>query len=446
MGQNDKMTFRHILVIIAGILILFGPCALTYNTWSIFVVPVSTDLGTNSAQFTAYITVIYLVSAIAAPFVGDLMERFDLRIVLSASVILVGIGIGLCAVWTEVWQFYISGVIEGLGIISCMFLAVPTLINRWFAKRTGFLIGLCMAMSGVGGAFWSFIGGVVISSSGYQAAYALYAVATLVLALPATLFFVRSRPEDVGLVPLGSVAFEQDELARSEVSSRSPQDLEVGQAPREVSEAREGVRQKSIDAKTFFKTPTFFALMIAVGLFNALTAAGNLVPSYVYFLGDHAIAGVTSDSAIMISATIASLFMIVAAISKVVLGMLCDKSPLLSLLVSGAASIIGIIAVWTCGLWVGLLYIGAVGVGIMYAMIDSLGPNFTRALVGPRDYTIIYSRISVFVNLAGAAAVVGFSLVSEQGWDLLWIATLATIALSLVLALYALRSSKKLLG
>lgn len=449
MGAQNHLSIRHILVVLAGTLILLGPCALTYNTWSVFVVPVSSTLDASPTQFSAYITVIYLVSALVAPFVGRLMEQLDLRLVLSASVIIVAIGIGLCAIWTEVWQFYISGILEGIGIVSCMFLAIPTLINRWFAKHTGFLIGLCMAMSGIGGACWSFVGGLIIASTGYQDAYLVYAVLVVVLALPATLFFIRSHPSEVGCKVFGKetipeqaaqIAAEDRELsARSDKAVALNDDLD-----RTDGHERASVQERSIPAKLFFRTPTFFALAIAGGLFNALTAAGNMVPSFVYYLGDNLLAGIDPGSATLISATIASIFLIVAAAAKIALGLICDKSPLVAVLFGCSAAALGIIALLCCGWWAGLLYIGAIGVGIMYAMVDSLCPSLTRNIVGPKDYTVIYARITVFVNLAGAAGVIVFASLSEVGWSVLWITTLVTIAISLALAVFALRSSARL--
>ena len=44
----------------------------------------------------------------------------------------------------------------GLGEITILWLAIPTLINRWFVERAGLRSsGLCMAFTGIGGAMWS---------------------------------------------------------------------------------------------------------------------------------------------------------------------------------------------------------------------------------------------------------------------------------------------------
>lgn len=44
--------------------------------------------------------------------------------------------------------FYVAAVMLGLGEITILWLAIPTLINRWFVERAGFFIGLCMAFTG----------------------------------------------------------------------------------------------------------------------------------------------------------------------------------------------------------------------------------------------------------------------------------------------------------
>lgn len=426
MGKNaERMSVRHVLVIVAGILILLGPCALVYNTWSIFVVPVSSSLGCSTSQFTLYVTIIYLVGAGAAPLAGNILERFDVRLVFSISVILTACGIGLCALWSEAWHFYISGIIEGVGIVTLMFLAVPTLINRWFSVRTGFFIGLCMAMSGVGGALWSMVGGVLIAFYDWRVAYGALSAIDIVLALPATLFFVRSYPQQVGLLPFGA---KKEAVCAEDACSSAEHDR----------------RTWGVSASAMFRSPVFYLLMITLGLFNALTPVGNLFASYIYYLGSVGAAGITPTSAVMIASGVAACLMVAAAIGKVSLGALSDKNVVAALIVACGAGALSIVCMILGASWVGALYGGAVLFGFLYAAVDALGPAVTLNLVGPRDYTLIYSRIVVFVNVAGAVAVVAFTAVSELGWMVEWAVTLIVIAITLVLGLLVVRLGSRL--
>ncbi len=461
---HSPFTLRHGLVLATGILILLGPCALVYNTWAIFVVPVSTSLGATTAQFTLYITVVYLVGAFSAPIAGNLLERFDLRIVLSASVLLVAVGIALCSFWTEVWQFYISGLIEGVGIVSLMFLAVPTLINRWFSMRTGFFIGLCMAMSGFGGALWSMVGGALIASVDWRCAYLVYAALVLVLALPATALFIRSYPRDLGLLPYGqqhttkaiaqeiamvgdSVVEDRDAFSvqSNEHSHHNDQEHTTQTETSELTSSyKRDTREWGVSASIMFRSPVFYILMITLGLCNALTAVANLFASYIYYLGDGGYAGITPESAVMMASGVAACLMISAAISKVCLGALTDKTSLGALLLICTTAVVAIACMWQAQVWAFGVYVGAVLFGLMYAAVDSYGPAQTRKLVGPRDYTLIYSRISIFINIAGAVSVTLFSLVAEVSWDLEWIVSLGFIAVILVLGLLVERLGKSL--
>lgn len=440
--QHDEMhmTARHVLVVLAGILICFGPCALVYNTWSIFVVPVITSLGATSSQFTVFITLIYLIGALVSPFAGNLMERFDLRIVLCASVVLVAVGLFCCSLWTAIWQFYISGVFIGFGIVSLMFLAVPTLINRWFEKRTGFFIGLCLSMSGVGGALWSMLGGVIFSISDWHSAYVVFGLLVLATGLPATLLCIRSYPAEVGLKPYGaSVHGEIDPSDTNKSDVLGSKETEGSSA-----DSSKG-KQWGVPAKRMFRSPVFYALMISMGIFNTLTVVGNLYATYIYYLSDQGIAAITPESAVMFASAVAACIMVLSALGKVLLGAVSDKTLLGALLIPCICGSLSILCMWF-GAPVSTVFIYAGGLlcGVLYAAVDALGASFTRQIAGPRDYTLIYSRVAIFVNIAGAGAATLFAVVAEISWEAEWIMALSLIALAFVLGLYAITRGRAL--
>lgn len=423
--ESTPLSARHIMVIIAGILICLGPCALVYNTWSIFVVPVSTSLGVSSSQFTFYITLVYLIGALVSPVAGNLMERFDLRIVLSTSVCVVACGMGLCALWTAIWQFYISGILIGFGIVALMFLAVPTLVNRWFAKRTGFFIGLCFSMSGVGGALWSMVGGLVFSFANWRVAYFIFAAIVLLTGLIASVVLIRSYPAEVGLHPYGST------------KTASENSTDISSSPKG--------KQWGVSARVMFRTPVFYALMITMGIFNAMTVVGNLFATYIYHLGDLGVAGITPEGAVLLASAVAACIMALSALSKVLLGAVSDKSLLIALCIPCICGALSIFCMWFGAPVSSLfIYVGGLLCGVLYAAVDALGASFTRAIAGPRDYTLIYSRVAIVVNLAGAGAATLFAAVAEISWEAEWIMALSLLAITFVLGLYTIVKGKKL--
>lgn len=424
-GSNirEPMTCRHWLIIAAGVLIAFGPCALVYNVWSIFVVPVSSSLGVASSQFTFFITLVYLVGGIAAPFAGNLLQKYDLRIVLSVSVAMVALGLFLCSFWNHIYLFYVSGVVVGFGIVSLMFLAIPTLINRWFSQRAGLFMGICFAMSGVGGAVWSMVGGLIIDASTWRVAYQVFSALVLVIGLFATLVCVRSYPEEVGLRPFGAQPLQEDSASA------------LGE---------EGLELRGVSASVMFRSPVFYLLIFSMGIFNALTVTVNLYATYIHHLGALGLAGITPDGAVIMASIVASCLMAVSAGSKVLLGAISDKSMIGALAIAFVGGVVSICCMWL-GAWSPevIVFGGALG-GVLYAAIDALAPSITRQIVGPRDYTIIYSRVAIVVNLAGAVAATVFAAVAEASWEAEWVMSLVLVTAAFASCVAAVRFGKNL--
>lgn len=154
-ATKEKLTVRHLLVVLTGIMITFGCSALCFSTWGLFQPVVAEGLGVEVTAFAMYVTVMYLTMTIASPFAGKLLQTMDIRILLSASAALVGCAFLLMSFSNTIVLFYVAAVMLGLGEITILWLAIPTLINRWFVERAGFFIGLCMAFTGIGGAIWS---------------------------------------------------------------------------------------------------------------------------------------------------------------------------------------------------------------------------------------------------------------------------------------------------
>ena len=61
------MTRYHLGIVITGILCCLGPTTMIFNTWSIFMVPVSDALGVGTGAFSVMPSLIFLTCVVAAP-------------------------------------------------------------------------------------------------------------------------------------------------------------------------------------------------------------------------------------------------------------------------------------------------------------------------------------------------------------------------------------------
>lgn len=245
MRATKPSHLRHYLVVAAGIAICAGPSALAFSCAGIFFTPVSTALGVGKGTFAIYMTVLCLMMFFTLPVAGNIIAKRDVRIVLSTAVILVGAPMFAMGFFDAVWHFYIAGAVMGFGEAFLLYLAIPTLINRWFKHKVGFFLGLCMAFTGVGGVVFNLLGDYLINTHGWRMAYHAFGILALLIALPFTIFAIGNSPAEKGLRPFG----------------------DDGSADTDT-----GATLRGVAASTAFRSSAFYALAGFAGLvgFNSI--------------------------------------------------------------------------------------------------------------------------------------------------------------------------------
>ncbi len=414
MNTGKKSIFPY-LVVATGIACCVGPSALAFSCAGIFYTPVSEALGVGKGVFAIYMTILCLAMTVTLPFAGKLMETKDVRVLLSVAVVFVGGSLIAMSSFGEVWQFYIAGAFIGVGEAFLLYLAVPTLINRWFKKRVGFFIGLCMAFTGIGGVIFNPVGGALIASGpdGWRMGYLVFGIVALVIALPFTLFCIRSFPSDKGLRPIG------DEEAP----------VVAGVAP----------TLTGTSAVVAMRSMAFYAMVVFAGLVNLCTVIYQFLPSYATSLG------ASFPEVAAIAATLASAAMLGQAIGKVALGAINDRSVYGGLLVGLASGIVGLALMWLVPGSIPAMLAGGFLFGIFYASATVQVPLMTRTIFGTREYSSIYSRISMVASLcaAFAATIWGF-LIDASGFTYVFIIGIAAIIVVAFSGFLSLRTGAKL--
>jgi len=408
--------FRHYLIVAAGISMTLGPIALVFSCAGIFFVPVTQHLGVGLAALALYLTFLQLTQVVVLPIWGKLIAKHDVRILLSAAVLVVGLSLFAMGSFNAVWQFYVAGVTLGLAMPFFLYLAIPTLLNRWFKTRVGFFMGLCFAFSGVGGVLFNPLGGYLISSYGYPVAYRVFGILAIAICLPFTAFAIRNSPSDLGLLPYG------DEGSSSADSGPS------------VATAMTGV-----SAATAMKSPTFYALALFAGLVSFTTGIYTLLPSYATTLP-------LAATIATLAATLASFAMLGQAIGKIGLGVINDKSVVLGLCTGMGGGLLGLLALWLAPSSVMTMYGGGMLYGIFYASALVQVPLMVRAAFGGREYSQIYSRISMVAALVSAFGATMWGLIIDKtgGYAGMFGGGLVLIGICLLLGAYSLRAGKNL--
>lgn len=415
MTEVQKKKFHYgWLVVIGCCILLFGPCCFTFNAAGIYYDSVAEALGVGRGDVGLYISIVYLVCFITLPFVGKLFEKYDARILTTISVILIAVAFFGMSIYDNIYGFYISGVLLGAANSLILYLLVPVLIGRWFKKHVGLLIGIGMAFTGIGGMIWQPVAAGIITDFGYQSGYLMYAIVTLVLGLPASLFLIRSRPSDKGIQPFGY-------------------DIEEASKETTVAAVEEGV-----SAKTALKSPlALVCIALYAGLVNLGLTVNYYVPSFAGTLGHD----------LTISATVGSVVMFGSLFGKVLLGWTNDRSVPGSVIFGLSSGIIGLGLMLFLGqASIIAVYVGAALFGIFFASATTTTPQLTRKVFGNRDYAQIYSYVTAVCAILAAfgSAIWGFIFDNTGSYSATFGIDMGFMALCFILAFAGLALGKKL--
>lgn len=154
--------------------------------------PLEKELGWSRSTTAGAVSVAQLFMAIASPIVGNLVDRFGPRLLLSAGLAAVGGGILLAAGAQNVWQFYLAySVIAGIGFGTAATHVVSTVVTLNFTERRGLAVGIATAGATAGQFVVIPILARVLEHTDWRTSYVAFGVAILAM-VPIVLIAIKS--------------------------------------------------------------------------------------------------------------------------------------------------------------------------------------------------------------------------------------------------------------
>ena len=97
----------------------------------------------------------------------------------------------------------------------CGYVPIVSTIPRWFVSKRGLAVGIAVAGVSLGGITWPLLAQWLISTYGWQQAYSVLGLITLIIIIPLAQSLKHS-PQRIGLKPYG-----EDETTKTKESSVS---------------------------------------------------------------------------------------------------------------------------------------------------------------------------------------------------------------------------------
>lgn len=273
--ENKARTWKHWLVFLVTCGMAGSALGINMNVIGVFYQPVAQDLNMLVGTFSLHSTLAAISLSVVAMFVPKFLDRISLKPMLLIGITVAALATMGMAFTSQVWVFYILGIIRGLGSGLLAPVTLTIVINNWFEEKNSLILSFAMSVAGIVGMIMSPIFTWTISSFGWRPSFIIMGVFLAIFNLPALLVNFKLRPEDEGLLPYGA----KERAVTEEVSGQN------------------------IDSKAFNKVSYVgiaFITLIIMALFH--TYSGGIVqnlPGFAGSVGFNATLGASMLSAAM---------------------------------------------------------------------------------------------------------------------------------------------------
>ena len=201
---RDRSVFYGWWLVCAGSFMLTLMSVCVFQGMGTFLVSLERHFNWSRTQLSGAFSVARLEGAMLGPLEGYLIDRLGSRRMILIGYTIMGVGFLLFSQIQNLWQFYAAYLVVSLGSGLGGWLAVISLINKWFIRRRSF--AMAATMSGIHfGGFLVPVLALGLETHGFRNTNAGIGVFMLATVLPMTWFVVRNTPEGYGMRPDGDL-------------------------------------------------------------------------------------------------------------------------------------------------------------------------------------------------------------------------------------------------
>ena len=247
------------------------------STLSIFLKPLTADLGISRGVFSLLRSGEGIIAACLAPFIGTLVDRYGGRWLMAGGTAIAGVGFLLLSQIDGFTQFAaIRLSLVTLGDCMMGYMVVNVIIAQWFVRQRGRALAFSSMGVGFAKVCMPILAAWLLVILGWRQTWFVFGLTTMVLLVLPALLVIRRSPEDMGLRPDG---VSESVTTTSSVASRNTENL----ASRPDSDAA-WTRADAV------RSSAFWLLVITFGISSMGVTGLNLhVYSYVTDLGHSAV-------------------------------------------------------------------------------------------------------------------------------------------------------------
>ena len=236
---------KHYHWLVACVVLLqLGICGGTDNNLSgLHLIPVTEFLGISRTQYALAFSIRSSIAMVATFYSGMVLRRFGYRKVVLCAGFLYVAGYCLLATMTNGFMLMAGLALLGTGATFCGTSGASYIINAWFRKHRGTVLGLVTAATGIGGSLLCLGQTWAMDTYSWRGSYVLCIMFLLVIFL-LMVSTIRNTPQEIGLTPYG-----QDAPVQEKRKHRMPATIIEGRS-----------------MKALWRSPSFYLMLLCTFL------------------------------------------------------------------------------------------------------------------------------------------------------------------------------------
>jgi len=406
--RRPRVFYGYWMIAIALLCLgIFSGCGV--GSFSLFVNSLQPEFGWGRGEIMLAFTIFFLLTGLASPLVGNIVDRYGVRGVIAIGSLVTGLGFASLFLLQNLWHFYLAYFFIGTGAAAFGQVPASGMVANWFVKKRGTAIGIMGTGVGLGTfAVAPLVGSFIIPAFGWRAAYLTLGLIAWTL-IPLAVFVVRTRPADMGLHPDGVTRPEELSATNASVTD-----------------------SKGLTLKAAMGTMAFW--LVSVTFFISAFGSLGVIQTIVPYLQDAGFPGTLAAGAL-------TLIGLGSAIGKFGFGWLCDKieakqACALSFIFLSAGAVVLMLVKATTPLavaWLAAFILGLGAGGWLPTMTMLVSRNFGLAYYGA-----IFGMVSLFQAVGGSAGPLFsgfmFDTMTTYFWAFIVFLCLYAVAVPLILA------------
>lgn len=175
-------------------------------TPGVLIVPFEKEFGWSSASISTAIAINLALYGVIGPFAASLMNRWGVKKVVLGALALLCIAVALTTLLHTLWQLILLwGICVGAGTGFTTTVLAAVVVNRWFEKHRGLVLGGMTAAGATGQLLFLPVMAKVLERHGWRTITIAVAISAAIVFL-VVLCLMREHPEDLDLLSFGATA------------------------------------------------------------------------------------------------------------------------------------------------------------------------------------------------------------------------------------------------